>query len=225
MIEKKEGDNRMKEEPKGDVLTQGIDLIDDMLEDPKMLTVENLEALRNKLVSHQDEMEGNLGEHYDEGGDEQMKDEKPTLTVTIGKMLGKEKPALLLMAIGMFFLAGNLFAGETYPYSRGYWNSVPKDSCVVYTTTGGAVIDENVQVSTFPAILKGITVNTNGTASFLEVFDSKMSTTAAGIQRIGTFDTTVSKSLILYDLYCSSGILINNRGTTPASITLYYRER
>ena len=60
--------------------------------------------------------------------------------------------------------------------------------------------------------------------SKLEIFDSKTSTSAVGIRKIASVDTT-SKASLHFDIVLTSGMAIYNQGTTPADITINYDEK
>lgn len=95
----------------------------------------------------------------------------------------------------------------------------------VYYSTNTNAATLAVQVSSYPALVHSVTVNTAGTSSVLEIYDATHSTlTSTNARRIAKIDTT-AKGLYTFDVYLSSGLCIYNYGSTPADITVTYREK
>ena len=81
-----------------------------------------------------------------------------------------------------------------------------------------------VTVTTQPATdLLRISVTNPGVSSFIEVYDGRVSTSAAGVKFLGRFDTT-GKYQWYEGIGISSGIMVHNAGTTPAGVQIQYRE-
>lgn len=97
---------------------------------------------------------------------------------------------------------------------------------VWYSTTVNAVTTSaQVVISSYPAILGSVIINTTGTASKIELWNSKISTAgAAGTYLIASVDTTGWKDNN-YNLYLSSGLSIFNTGTTAANVTITYKQK
>lgn len=85
-----------------------------------------------------------------------------------------------------------------------------------------SVIISSLAVSN--ASLHTVNVTAAGTSSFLELWDCQVSTNDARCRLIASIDTTAKVSY-LFDVHCSSGLKMHNRGTTPAAIQISYRER
>lgn len=93
------------------------------------------------------------------------------------------------------------------------------------TSSSNTCVGCEVIISSVPTLLHTVTINTPGTSSTLTIFDAYNSTTAAGIKKIATIDTT-SKISLLYDVFTTStGLTISNSGSPAADITLSVRPR
>lgn len=132
-----------------------------------------------------------------------------------------------IVVFGLFFIGLSSFCySEKKQKSSGVTMPDPGVfiSEAVYISTNTGVVSVSVLVSTVPNFIHSVNVNTAGTSSKLEIFDSSVSTTALNIRKIANIDTTSSKSLI-FDIGLSSGIAIYNQGSIPADITITYFEK
>lgn len=125
-----------------------------------------------------------------------------------------------LWVAGILLMAGVLNAEQkrvTQPEPGNF------SSQAVYTSSNTSATTFSVVVSSKSASLHTVNVNSSGTNSSLEIWDSRTSTNSAQ-RKIAKIDTT-SKVSLTYNIDCSSGITINNQGNPPADVTLSYRER
>lgn len=136
----------------------------------------------------------------------------------MNKILFKIYGGLFLLCVLSTYLEASSFVTVS-PFQRKSPNSMVSEGIYIATNTNTETLAANVRVSSYPAILHAVTINTPGSGSAVEVFDQRVSTSS--INRIANIDTT-SKVTLLYDVYCSSGISIYNRGTIPADVTVIY---
>lgn len=87
--------------------------------------------------------------------------------------------------------------------------------------SGSTAVEVSTQVGTQ---LYGISVNNPGTSSTVELYDGRVSTSAAGIRKLGTFNTT-STNFFPFWVGISSGILAHNTGNPPADVSIIYSEK
>lgn len=134
------------------------------------------------------------------------------------------KKFILRISLPVFIFCGAVHAREN-------WERVPlpnsyvSESVNLSTNTAVLTLIADVGVSSYPVLLHTVTINTPGTSSTLEIFDASRSTLpVTNARRIARIDTT-SKKTLTYDVYCSSGLAIYNYGSTPADITITYREK
>lgn len=92
------------------------------------------------------------------------------------------------------------------------------------TTVAVTASSASAVISSYPVIVHSVVVNTTGTASNLELWNSNVSTFAAGAERFLKWPTVEHRSAI-YDAFLSSGLALNNYGTIPAEVTVTYRQR
>lgn len=129
----------------------------------------------------------------------------------------------LLLSLSILFIAGIVsatqwdFTGQKNPNSPNMHVSE-----AVYISSNTATAESVVISSAYPAVLHTITVNKGGTSSFLDIWNTKVSSLAVGAVPVAKFDTTVENSYT-FDIYLSSGLLYYNHGTVPADITITYR--
>ena len=127
-----------------------------------------------------------------------------------------------LFLIGLFLLVG------AKAYAREDWTYVPSVntyvSQAVNLASHTAVASTYMIISTYPVLLHTVLVNTAGVSSKVEVWDASASTQAATAKLIAVLDTT-AKGHFPYNVKCSSGLMINNQGGTPADVTVSYREK
>lgn len=87
--------------------------------------------------------------------------------------------------------------------------------------SGSTAVAISTQVGTQ---LYGISINNPGTSSTVELYDGRVSTSAVGIRKLGTFNTTASK-FFPFNVGISSGIMAHNTGNPPADVSIIYSEK
>ena len=128
-----------------------------------------------------------------------------------------------ILSLFILLSPGILFA-ESYPYSAASRELRPRGMSISSNTDAHST---NVIVASASAILYTLNVNAAGTNSWLEIFDSNISTSDQ-TRSLGLFSTTATISIRLggpYGHYMSSGTAWFNRanpGGTPADVTLFY---
>jgi len=93
------------------------------------------------------------------------------------------------------------------------------------TNVSGIGNSNNPAISTSPALIHTLTINSFGVNSKVEIFRSRQSTTANPMQdRIASIDTSTNNpaGYYLFDVYSDSGVMWHNYGQTPADVTMTY---
>lgn len=118
-------------------------------------------------------------------------------------------------------------------HARENWDFVPDVNSyvseAVQLTSFTNTTSVSVFVSTYHATLHTVCITSAGVSSdaspaVLEVFDSNGTTSTIGAKRIASIDSTKVNSYT-FDIYCSSGLSINNHGATPGTASIQYREK
>ncbi len=128
----------------------------------------------------------------------------------------------------LFFVCGIVFGFSALVRSESVSRKFPRPDSWVRESVGFssyiAAVTTNVTLSTQPAIdFLGISVTNPGTSSFIDVYDGRVSTSAAGVVYKGRYDTT-SKYEWDRGIAISSGLMIHNAGSPPAGVQIHYRE-
>lgn len=96
------------------------------------------------------------------------------------------------------------------------------------SVTAGALTDfSRTWISSYPAIFSSVIISSKGSAdATLDVYNGISTSTAKKmIDTINTGFINPTDSVLAYDIYFSSAISINNRGTVPAKLTITYQTR
>lgn len=91
----------------------------------------------------------------------------------------------------------------------------------VWRTTTTASNDFNSKVACGSIVIGGISIGVPGTSSTLELFDG-YSSSQTSTKRIHKTDTTSKVNPNDFAINHSSGLIINNLGSPPAEITIFY---
>ena len=130
----------------------------------------------------------------------------------------------------LFLSIGIIFSCYAFSHAASASRSLPgpgtfaTESLYISSNTGIYSSSMTVEVSSQVGFFRGVTVNTPGISSFVEIWDGQESTITTTARKIARLDTT-SKIAMNYDIQYSSGLIIFNQGTTPADITIIYREK
>lgn len=224
---KNEEDMEMAEDTKeyeGTPLDGIIQRVQSYIDDPKKITPETLTELKEELEGLKDYMDG--GE--DEGSEVEATDEEkpggegksPGLTIMIGKVAKSGMKALLLMSLLSF--TKTLYAAQMNPVRLPAVNQHVSET--VYTSTGISAYG-SLLVSTYPYALHTLVICSTGSSdSTVELWDTKVATNAVGailrMPAISTFDPSFGG---IFDLFFSSGMVINSSGTIPAKVGIIGR--
>lgn len=201
------------------------------------ILIENPDAATPETLGEIKEMIADLREYFDEEEAETEKpepeeedgEEKGGLMITIGRAMRKKGMMKTLILGFGFFSASILHAAYMDPIDLPRINS--NVSMDIYNTsnTFSTTNLANAVLSSYTATVGYVTVNSTGTNSFLEIYDTSVSTSAAGIKMIAKIQT-VFPGTYWYNAPLSSGIAINNYALTPttnsvANVTIGYRQR
>lgn len=202
--------------------------IEKMIENPEMATPQALTELRDTVSElrayFEDDEETMVDDEMDMEEDE---NEKPSLMITIGKAArgGKKMMRSLLLGVGLIFAATLSYAAMDRPDLPATNSNViqgPFNSTNTFATTSA----QSAIVSSYSVILHSIVVNSSGTSSWLEVFDTKVATSTSGIRKIAKINTA-TQGTYAYDIHLSSGLGVNNWSNTAsvADVTINYKQR
>jgi hypothetical protein len=126
----------------------------------------------------------------------------------------------------MFILfAAKAYCAQMDPININMANMTIDDSSYNFFHSSNVSTLSDVVISSYPVRLKSLIVNTTGSInSKISIWDTKISTSSSGITMISNIVTNLPKDF-LYTLTTSSGLAVNNFGTTPADITVIYKQK
>lgn len=132
------------------------------------------------------------------------------------------KKLALLLAFSSLFHVKQVWADTPHDDGRNPQNYT---SGAVFIASNTSVVSTKTDISSRTAVQLGyVIINTAGSSSKLEIFNTRVGTiTVAGLapQRVATIDTT-SKVSLPYLLFLGSGCYINNTGSPAADVTIGY---
>lgn len=122
-------------------------------------------------------------------------------------------------AANFLAVADYLFNGSTWDRRRGGTDGTSLTGAgrviPVASTFSNITTNTTTTAKASAGVIKGISINTGGTGSTVVLKDSATV--------IGTYDTTVVKSIELFDVYCATSIVAVTAGAVAADITVFYR--
>lgn len=204
--------------------------LDILIENPDAATPETLGEIKEMIADLREYFdEEDTGEEKADSEEEDDGEEKGGLMITIGRAM-KKRGMMRTLILGLIFFGSNiLHAAYMDPIDLPRINT--NVSMDIYNTSNTFSTTRNgdAVISSYTAIIGYVTVNSTGTNSFLEIYDTSVSTSAAGIKRIAKIQTVVPGTY-WYNAPLSSGIAINNYALSPttssvADVTIGYRQR
>lgn len=157
--ERMEGKGMMNREREGqesyDYMSECLDKLDSMIENPKLATAEGLMEIRDKLAN-----EGEI-ESETEPKEEESDDGKHPLVIAI-------KKGMKLLVMGVFIAIGYASFCMAENLNRDDWENTKFD---LYRSSVIGVVG-SFAISTYPVVIGSIDVSTATTSSCLTVYDS-----------------------------------------------------
>lgn len=199
------------------------------IEDKLDILIENPEAARAETLNEIKSMVQDLRTYFEEEDDSEMEDDMPEeddgkggILITIGKAMKKKMALLAILAL----CSGKVFAAVMDPIDLPRPNMNVTSAIFNTTNTFQTTVAAAAVISSYSAILEYVTVNSTGTGSWIEIFDTSISTSSNGIKKIGKINTAI-QGTYWYDAHLSSGLAINHWATSPSlsDVTVGYRQR
>ena len=159
-MQTKGGDEQMegKEMEGYDYVSECLDKLDSMIENPKLATPEALMEVRDKLAN-EGEME------QEEEPMEESSEKKPSLVIAIGDAM---KKGMKLLILGLFGMVATASICSAENLTRADWDNTRYD---LYRST---VVNKagSFAISTYPVIIGSIDCSSAVAASYMNVYDS-----------------------------------------------------
>ena len=115
-----------------------------------------------------------------------------------------------ILSLSLLFSVNILSAGSDR------WGNVRQ---AIYRSSTTSTAEQGAILTTSACFVHAVTVNTSGSSSSMELFNGRISSNTAAI---GPDIDTTAKETLLYDMYFSSGLIYNNKGGTPADVTILW---